>query len=145
MIMWTGITTNRSNGNTCRVWNNSSEHSNKGNEHPGYCASWNSDETMILTSSNANPSIWDAKTGTFIIAFKTGHDVASAVNDDGTKLFVIDYYKWNSGKHSVRTEKIQVWDVKTSQLVKEIRSNYFTGLIAWNSPRNMIASLLPES
>jgi WD40 repeat protein len=134
-----------SNGNTCRIWNSSSANSNKENENPGHCVSWNSDETMILTSSGANPSIWDAKTGTLIKAFKTGTDVVSAVwNLDETKLLVINYYSEDSGEHSAGTGAIQIWDVKTSELCKAIPCKYFRRLIAWNSQRNLMASLLPE-
>jgi WD40 repeat protein/DNA replication protein DnaC len=134
-----------SEGNTCRIWNNSSERSNKDNEEPGFFVSWNSDETMILTSSDRKASIWDVTTGNFINDFKTGTDVASVVwNHDETKLLVINYYERGSTTHSAGSGDIQVWDVKTSELVKTIPGKYFTRRVRWNSQRNMIASLLPE-
>jgi WD40 repeat protein len=134
------------NENTCRIWNNLSERSNEGNKQPGRHVSWNSDETMVLTTSErySNPSIWDAKTGTFINAFGTGGHAAPAVwNHDETKLLVIKYYYHDSVEHSAFTGDIQVWDVKASELIKAIPCKYFTDLIAWNSQRNMIASELP--
>jgi WD40 repeat protein len=131
---------------TCRIWNNSSAHSNEGNNLPGHCVSWNSDETMILTSSSYNPSIWEAKSGAVINVLETDTDVVSAVwNHDETKLLVINYYDNNNeSEQPAGTGDIQIWDVKTSKLIKSIPCNGFTDLITWNSQRNMIASLLPD-
>jgi WD40 repeat protein/DNA replication protein DnaC len=135
-----------SNGTTCRIWSRSSEYSNKAIEKPGGCVSWNSDETMILTVSPWKSSIWDAMAGTFINSFETSADVASVVwNHDGTKLLVINYCERDSAYHSSCSGDIQIWDVKTSELSKAIPCKYITRwVIAWNSQRNMIASLLPE-
>jgi WD40 repeat protein/GTPase SAR1 family protein len=135
--------------NSCWVWNISSTELKRNRvqiDSPGCYVAWNSDETMVVTASSWNPVVWDAKTGTYLRVFKTDSKVVSvAWNYDDSKILVIKYYGKDSVVHSAVRGDITVWDVKTSKLLNTTSCDCFTELIAWNSQKNMIASISPET